>query len=86
MPLIYSSEKSKNEVTCIYGALIDGVGYEKRSMVLVCYNPDLIEQMCQTMDRRVAEVTQVVEDGESLEDVLKLISKYNLKRALFTQQ
>jgi transposase len=82
MPLIYSSEKSKNEVTCIYGALIDGKVYEKRSRVLVCYNPDLMGQRCQTMDRRVAEVKQAVTDGESLEDVSKLISKYNLKRAL----
>lgn len=82
MSLIYSSEKSKNERTCIYGTLIDGDVYEKRSRVLVCYNPDLMNQRWQTMDRRVAEVTQAVEDGGSLEDVLKLISKYNLKRAL----
>ncbi len=82
MPLIYSSEKSKNEITCIYGALNDCDVYGKRSRVLVCYNPDLMNQLCQTMDRRVAEVKQTVTDGESLEDVLKLISKYNLKRAL----
>ena len=82
MPLIYSSEKSKNERTCIYGTLIDGKVYKKRSRVLVCYNPDLMEQKCQTIDRRVAAVEQAVEDGGSLEDVLKLISKYNLKRAL----
>ena len=34
------------------------------------------------MDRRVAAVEQAVEDGGTLKDVLKLISKYNLKRAL----
>jgi len=82
LPLIYSSEKSKNERTEIYGTLIDCEMYEKRSRVLVCYNPDLMNQRCQTMDRRVTEVKQAVADARSLEDVLKLISKYNLKRAL----
>lgn len=82
MPVIYSKDKSENVKTEIYGELIEDKVYEKKSRVLVCYNPDLMEQKCDNLDRKVEMVKQIVENGSSLEEVNELISKYNLKRAL----
>ena len=82
MPLIYSKDKSKNVRTKIYGELIEGKVYGKKTKVLVCYNPYLMEQKCEILDRKVDAVKQMVTDGSSLEDIKELISKYNLKRAL----
>lgn len=82
MPLIYSKEKSKNVRTEIYGELIKGKVYGKKARVLVCYNPYLMEQKCDILDRKVDAIKQMVTDGSNLEDVKERISKYNLKRAL----
>jgi len=82
MPLIYTKEKSKNVKTEIYGELIEGKVYGKKSKVLVCYNPYLMEQKCEILDRKVDSVKQMVMDRCSLEDIKARISKYNLKRAL----
>ena len=82
MPLIYTKEKSKNVRTEIYGELIEGKVYGKKSKVLVCYNPYLMKQKCEILDRKVDSVKQMVTDGRSLEDIKERVSKYNLKRAL----
>ena len=82
MPLIYSHEKSKNVRTEIYGEIIKGLLYEKQSRVLVCYNPDLMAQKCETLDRRVNAVRQAVKSERDADAVKWLISKYNLKRVL----
>ena len=82
MPLIYTKEKSKNVRTEIYGELIGGKVYGKKSKVLVCYNPYLMKQKCEILDRKVDSVKQMVMDGRSLEDIKERVSKYNLKRAL----
>ena len=82
MPLIYSHEKSENVRTEIYGKIIKGILYGKQSRVLVCYNPDLMEQKCETLDRRVNAVRQAVESKKDADAVKWLISKYNLKRVL----
>ena len=82
MPLIYSHEKSENVRTEIYGKIIKGVLYGKQSRVLVCYNPDLMEQKCETLDRRVNAVRQAVNSEKKEDEVRWLISKYNLKRIL----
>jgi transposase len=82
MPLIYTKEKSKNVRTEIYGELIEGKVYGKKSKVLVCYNPYLMKQKCEILDRKVDSVKQMVMNGRSLEDIKERVSKYNLKRAL----
>lgn len=82
MPLIYTKEKSQNVRTEIYGELIEGKVYGKKSKVLVCYNPYLMKQKCEIQDRKVDSVKQMVVDGRSLEEIKERISKYNLKRAL----
>ncbi len=82
IPLIYTKEKSQNVRTEIYGELIEGNVYGKKSKVLVCYNPYLMKQKCEIQDRKVDSVKQMVVDGRSLEEIKERISKYNLKRAL----
>ena len=82
IPLIYTKEKSQNVRTEIYGELIEGNVYGKKSKVLVCYNPYLMKQKCEIQDRKVDSVKQMVVDGRSLEEIKGRISKYNLKRAL----
>ncbi|TFH41032.1 MAG: hypothetical protein E4G94_08590 [ANME-2 cluster archaeon] len=82
MPVIYSKDKSGNVKTEIYGELIENKVYGKKSRVLVCYNPDLMEQKCDNLDRKVDMVKKIVEEGGILEEVNGMISKYNLKRAL----
>ena len=82
MPLIYTKEKSPNVRTEIYGELIEGKVYEKKSKVLVCYNPYLMKQKCEIQDRKVDSIKQMVVGGRSLEEIKERISKYNLKRAL----
>ncbi|MEA2045125.1 MAG: transposase [Euryarchaeota archaeon] len=82
MPLIYSKEKSKNMKTEIYGELIEGKVYGKMSKMAVCYNPDIMKQKSHTLDRRVESVKQMVEQGDSIDEIKAFISKYNIKRVL----
>ncbi|MBC2708824.1 MAG: hypothetical protein HF975_14015 [ANME-2 cluster archaeon] len=78
MPVIYSKDKSGNVKTEIYGELIEDKVYGKKSRVLVCYNPDLMEQKCDNLDRKVDMVTQMVENGGTLEEVNELMRLFNL--------
>jgi transposase len=59
-----------------------GLCMEKQSRVLVCYNLDLIEQKCETLDRRVEAVRQAARERSMPDAVRGLILKYNLKRIL----
>jgi hypothetical protein len=82
LPVIYSKEKSKNVVTKIYGKVMDEVVYKKKSRVLVCYNPDIMELKCKILDRKVEHIKKMVKDGETQDDIKMQISKYHLKKAL----
>lgn len=59
-----------------------GLCMEKQSRVLVCYNLGLMEQKCETLDRRVEEVRQAARERNAPDAVSGIISKYNLKRVL----
>ncbi len=82
LPVIYSKEKSKNVVTKIYGKVMDEVVYKKKSRVLVCYNPDIMELKCKILGRKVEHIKKMVKDGENQDDIKMQISKYHLKKAL----
>lgn len=82
LPLIYSKETSENVKTEIYGEIFEEVIYDKLSRVLVCYNSDLREQKCTTLDRKVETIEQMVKNGINLDDIKAKISKYSLKQAL----
>ncbi|MCG7847905.1 MAG: transposase, partial [ANME-2 cluster archaeon] len=81
-PMIYSKEKSKNVTTKIYGKVMDEEVYNKKSRVLVCYNPDLMELKCGILDQKVEHITKMVNDGQNQDDIKILISKYHLKMAI----
>jgi len=82
LPMIYSKEKSKNVTTKIYGKVMDEEVYNKKSRVLVCYNPDLMELKCGILDQKVEHITKMVNDGQNQDDIKILISKYHLKTAI----
>jgi len=82
LPVIYSKEKSKNVVTKIYGKVMDEEVYKKKSRVLVCYNPDIMELKCKILDRKVEHIKKMAKDGENQDDIKMMISKYHLKKAL----
>ncbi len=82
LPVIYSKEKSKTVVTKIYGKVMDEVVYKKKSRVLVCYNPDIMELKCKILGRKVEHIKKMVKDGETQDDIKMQISKYHLKKAL----
>ena len=82
LPMIYSKEKSKNVTTKIYGKVMDEDVYNKKSRVLVCYNPDLMELKCGILDQKVEHITKMVNDGQNQDDIKILISKYHLKTAI----
>jgi transposase len=82
LPVIYRKEKSKNIVTKIYGKVMDEEVYKKKSRVLVCYNPDIMELKCKILDRKVEHIKKMVKDGETQDDIKMQISKYHLKKAL----
>lgn len=82
LPVIYSKEKSKNVVTKIYGKVMDEEVYKKKSRVLVCYNPDIMELKCKILDRKVEHIKKMAKDGEKQDDIKMMISKYHLKKAL----
>ena len=82
LPVIYSKEKSKNIVTKIYGKVMDEEVYKKKSRVLVCYNPDIMELKCKILDRKVEHIKKMVKEGETQDDIKMQISKYHLKKAL----
>src|SRR3989304_2065553 len=56
LPVIYSKEKSKNVVTKIYVKVMDEEVYKKKSRVLVCFNPDIMELKCKILDRKVEHI------------------------------
>ncbi len=82
LPLIYSKEKSKTVITRIYGKVMDEEIYKKKSRVLVCYNPDIMELKCKILDRKVEHIKKMANDGETQDDIKMQISKYHLKKAL----
>jgi transposase len=82
LPVIYSKDKSKNLITKIHGKIMDEEVYERKSRVLVCYNPDIMELKCKILDRKVEHIKKMVRDGESQDDIKMQISKYHLKKAL----
>jgi transposase len=82
LPVIYSKEKSKNIVTKIYGKVMDEEIYKKKSRVLVCYNPDIMELKCKILDRKVEHIKKMVKEDETQDDIKMQISKYHLKKAL----
>jgi transposase len=82
LPVIYRKEKSKKIVTKIYGKMMDEEVYKKKSRVLVCYNPDIMELKCKILDRKVEHIKKMVKDGETQDDIKMQISKYHLKKAL----
>jgi len=82
LPPIYSKEKSKTVMTRIYGEVMDEEIYKKKSRVLVCYNPDIMELKCKILDRKVEHIKKMANDGENLDDIKMQISKYHLKKAL----
>ncbi len=82
LPVIYRKEKSKKIVTKIYGKVMDEEVYKKKSRVLVCYNPDIMELKCKILDRKVEHIKKMVKDGETQDDIKMQISKYHLKKAL----
>ena len=82
LPVIYSKEKSKNVVTKIYGKVMDEEVYKKKSRVLVCFNPDIMELKCKILDRKVEHIKNMVKEDEAQDDIKMQISKYHLKKAL----
>lgn len=82
LPIIYSKEKSKTVITKIYGKVMDEEVYKKKSRVLVCYNPDIMELKCKILDQKVEHIKKMANDGENQDDIKMLISKYHLKKAL----
>ena len=82
LPVIYSKEKSRNVITKIYGKIMDEDVYERKSRVLVCYNPDIMELKCKILDRKVEHIKKMAKDGENQDDIKMQISKYHLKKAL----
>ena len=82
LPVIYSKDKSKNLITKIHGKIMDEEVYERKSRVLVCHNPDIMELKCKILDRKVEHIKKMVRDGESQDDIKMQISKYHLKKAL----
>lgn len=82
LPVIYSKEKSRNVITKIQGKMMDEEVYKKKSRVLVCYNPDIMELKCKILDRKVEHIKKMVNDGENQDDIKMQISKYHLKKAL----
>jgi len=82
LPMIYSKEKSKNVTTKIYGKVMDEEVYNKKSRVLVCYNPDIRELKCEILDQKVEHIIKMVNDGKNQDDIKMMISKYHLKTAI----
>ena len=82
LPMIYSKEKSKSVITKIYGKMMDEEVYERKSRVLVCYNPDIMELKCKILDRKVEHIIKMAKNGENRDDIKMQISKYHLKTAL----
>jgi len=71
LPVIYSKEKSKNVVTKIYGKVMDEEVYKKKSRVLVCFNPDIMELKCKILDRKVEHIKKMVKESETQDDIKK---------------
>jgi transposase len=82
MSLIYSKEITKNVKTEIFGKVIEDRVYGKLARLLVCYNPDVMEQKCKTLDRKVDFIKKAVENKENIENIKILITKYNLKQII----
>jgi transposase len=82
MSLIYSKEITKNVKTEIFGKVIEDRVYGKLARLLVCYNSDVMEQKCKTLDRKVEFIKKVVENKENINDIKMLITKYNLKQVI----
>ena len=82
LPLIYSKEKSTNVITKIYGKVMDEEIYKKKSRILVCFNPDIMELKCKILERKVEHIKKMVDNGDKLDDIKMLISKYHLNKAL----
>ncbi len=60
MSLIYLKERSKNVKTEIYGQIVEDRVYGKMSRLLVCYDKDVEEQKCKTLDRKIGFVKKAV--------------------------
>lgn len=87
LKLIYEREISKNNHTRIYGRSMKGEVYGKKCSVLVCYDPAIEVQKNRTLDRRVKNVRDKLNEVNrskkaDASEVNALISRYNLKRAL----
>ncbi len=82
MSLIYSKEITTNLKTEIFGKVIEDRVYGKLARLLVCYNPDVMEQKCKTLDRKIGFIKKAVENKENIDDLKMLITKYNLKQII----
>lgn len=87
LKLIYERKISEKDHTLIYGKPVKGKIYGKKCSILVCYNPDICKKKNGTLDRRLKEVkNKLVEVNNSKKpdktDVMALINKYHLKRAV----
>lgn len=82
MSLIYSKEITKNLTTEIFGKVIEDRYYGKLARLLVCYNQDVMEQKCKTLDRKIGFIKKAVENKDNIEDIKILISKYKLKQII----
>ena len=87
MKPVYERKVSKNNHTKIYGKPLKEKVYGKECSILVCYNQDIETQKNKSLDRRVAEVENKVQEinkskKPDASEVKALINKYNLKKAL----
>jgi transposase len=82
LPVIYTKEKSRNVITKIQGKVMDEEVYNRKSRVLVCFNPDIMELKCKILNRKVEHIKKMVKEGEPQDDIKMQISKYHLKKVL----
>ena len=82
LPVIYTKEKSRNVITKIQGKVMDEEVYDRKSRVLVCFNPDIMELKCKILNRKVEHIKKMVKEGEPQDDIKMQISKYHLKKVL----
>jgi len=89
LDLIYTKKISKNNVTKIYGKVIEANVYGKVSRVLVCYNPESETVKNKALDGKIRSIKEKVEQlnkqdespDNKLSKINALIGNFNLKRA-----
>src|SRR4030043_1387469 len=74
--------RRKGFISFLWSKQVVAVNLLKKSRVLVCYNPDIMELKCKILDRKVEHINKMAEEGENQDDIKMMISKYHLKKAL----